>query len=94
MQKINTFWFGLLCGLLLPPISLVVIYSFLTKTMNVQEFIAILKSWELGTNVIIWSVIPVFFLFSFFYFKKFDQASKGIVFPTMVYTFILVIMNF
>ncbi|HOS83983.1 MAG TPA: hypothetical protein PK029_02690 [Bacteroidales bacterium] len=94
MQKINTFWFGLLCGLLLPPIALAVIYFFFTKTMTFSEFLSILKSWELGTNVFIWSVIPVFFLFSFFYYKKLDQASKGIVLPTMIYTIILVIMNF
>ncbi|HRS19653.1 MAG TPA: hypothetical protein P5243_09115 [Bacteroidales bacterium] len=93
MQKINTFWFGLLCGLVIPPITLLAIFIFFTKTMTFNEFLAILKSWDLATNIYIWTIIPVFFLFSFFYYKKLDNASKGIVLPTMIYTILLVIMN-
>lgn len=94
MQKINTFWFGLVSGLIVPPITLMVIYFFFTKTMTFNEFLTVLKNWDLATNIYIWTIIPVFFLFALYYYKKLDNASKGIVVPTMVYTIILVIMNF
>jgi len=94
MEKLNKFWVGVLFGVILPPISLVIIYLTLTKTLNFTEFLNLLKSRNLSTSLYIWAIIPVFFMFAFFYFKKYDSASKGIVLPTMLYTFTLVILNF
>lgn len=94
MKKLDTFLSGVLFGVLLPPITLYIIFLTMTKTMTFREFLSRLYNWDLATNIFIWTVLPLFFVFSFFYFKKYDNACKGIVLPTMIYTFILVILNF
>lgn len=91
---VNTFWFGLACGILLPVGTLFAIYYFMTTTMSLDEFFAILKGWNLGTHIYIWSVIPLFFTFAFFYYKKYDNAMRGIILLTLIYTIFLVIVNF
>jgi len=94
MKKLDKFWVGALIGVLLPLITLYILYLTLTKTMNFSEFLHRLYNWNLATDIFIWTIIPLFFTFSFFYFKKYDNTCKGIVLPTMIYTFTLVIMNF
>jgi len=93
-SKINNFKVGLILGAILPPITLGIIYLTLTDTLTIGEFIKKLQGIDAETNIFIWTLLPVFAAFSFFYFKKYDNASKGIVLPTMIYTFILVILNF
>jgi len=93
MNKLDKLWVGLVLGAGLPPITLYIIYLTLTKTLNFSEFIAKLSSRDLAVNIYIWSIIPVFAVFAFFYFKKYDRAMRGIVIPTMIFTLALVIYD-
>lgn len=93
-SKINNFVTGILIGALVPPLTLYLIYEFWTKTNTFSEFLKNLTRNEIQTNVYIITLIPVFAIFSFLYFKKYDHALKGIVLPTMVYTIALVLLNF
>ncbi len=93
-QKVNTFKVGVALGAILPLITLYIIYLWLTDTLSFFEFINKIQRDGIESNIYIWTTIPSFVLFGFFYFKKYDQALKGVVLPTMIYTFALVLLNF
>ena len=96
LKKFDTIVTGIIIGFTLPPLTLLVLSRFLTKTLSVSEFFErLLKGGgDLSTNIFIWSLIPVFLFFSIFYFMKFDRAGYGIMIPSAVYCIALVIYNF
>ncbi|MCL2327675.1 MAG: hypothetical protein FWC39_04060 [Bacteroidetes bacterium] len=94
LKKFDTLLTGILIGFILPPLTLLGLSRFLTKTLTVREFFEGLTGNGLTTNIFIWSLIPVFLFFSLFYFTKFDRAGYGIMIPTAVYSIALVIYNF
>ncbi|MDR0941105.1 MAG: hypothetical protein LBM68_02635 [Bacteroidales bacterium] len=96
LKRFDTLVTGIIIGFILPPLTLLGLSRFLTKTLTVGEFFESLLAGggDLSTNIFIWSLIPVFLFFSIFYFMKFDRAGYGIMIPSSVYCIALVIYNF
>jgi hypothetical protein len=94
LKKFDTLLTGILIGFIVPPLTLLGLSRFLTKTLTVSEFFGQLTGTGLTTNIFIWALIPIFLFFSLFYFLKFDKAARGIIIPTSVYCIALVIYNF
>lgn len=94
LKRLDNLLTGIIIGLILPPITLLGLSQYLTKTLTVREFFEQLPKTELSTNIFIWSIIPVFLFFALFYFIKFDRAGYGIMMPTAIYCIALVIYNF
>ncbi|MFO7868789.1 MAG: hypothetical protein R6U95_05770 [Bacteroidales bacterium] len=95
MKKIyDNIWTGIIIGITLPIISFFGMYIWFTDTLSLEEYMSKLARANVATNVYIWSMIPTFILSSLLYYKKFDHSLKGIIIPTFVYIFAIVIINF
>ena len=92
-EKIDNFWLGLGLGAIIPPIALFGVYKWFNKTNSFSEFVAKLSVWGIQTEVFLWRILPIAFVFALFYFLHYDNAAKGVVFPTMIYTIILLILD-
>ncbi len=92
-EKFDKTWLGLVLGILLPPISSYVVYLWFNKTNSYLEFMYKLQVWGIRTEVLLWCLLPISFVFALFYFLHYDNASKGVVLPTMIYTIILLILD-
>ena len=92
-EKIDNFWLGLSLGAIIPPIALFGVYKWFNKTNSFSEFVAKLSVWGIQTEVFLWCILPIAFVFALFYFLHYDNAAKGVVFPTMIYTIILLILD-
>ena len=78
-EKFDNFWVGLVLGLVVPFIAFFGVYK--------------LSSWGVQTTVFLWCILPIAFVFALFYFLHWDNAAKGVVFPTMIYTIVLLILD-
>ncbi|MDR2963241.1 MAG: hypothetical protein LBU90_06395 [Bacteroidales bacterium] len=94
LKKFDTLLTGVIIGFVLPPLTLLALSRYLTKTLTVSEFFDQLGKTRLTTDILIWALIPIFLFFSLFYFLRFDRAGYGIMIPTAVYCIALVIYNF
>ena len=92
-KKIDNVWLGLILGTFLPPLASYGVYLWFNRTNSYIEFIWKLKTWGIQTEVFIWCILPIAFVFAIFYFLHLDRAAKGVVFPTMIYTIILIILD-
>ncbi|MCQ2605565.1 MAG: hypothetical protein MJ204_03360 [Bacteroidales bacterium] len=92
-NKFDNFWLGLVLGTIIPPIASYGVYYWFNRTNSYFEFIQKLKTWGIQTEVFLWCVLPIAFVFALFYFLHYDRAAKGVVFPTMIYTIILLILD-
>lgn len=92
-EKFDKIWLGLVFGILLPPISSYGVYLWFNKTNSYIEFMYKLQVWGISTEVFLWCLLPVSFVFALFYFLHYDNAAKGVVLPTMINTIILLILD-
>jgi len=92
-EKIDKLWIGLCLGTIIPPIALFGVYKWFNKTNSFMEFVGKLATWGIQTEVFLWCILPIAFVFALFYFLHYDNAAKGVVFPTMIYTIILLIID-
>lgn len=92
-KKFDNFWLGLILGTIIPPIALYGVYKWFNRTNSFFEFVEKLGVWGFRTDVFIWCVLPIAIVFAFFYFLHYDKAAKGVVFPTMLYTILLLILD-
>ncbi len=92
-EKIDKFWLGLLLGTIIPILALFGVYKWVNRTNSFFEFIHKLAVWGVQIDVFIWCILPIAFVFALFYFLHYDNAAKGVVFPTMIYTIILLILD-
>ena len=92
-EKVDKFWFGLVLGVIIPPIALFGVYKWVNRTNSFMEFIDKLCVCGVQTSVFLWCILPIAFVFALFYFLHYDNAAKGVVFPTMIYTIVLLIID-
>lgn len=92
-EKVDNFWLGLLLGAIIPPIALFGVYKWVNRTNSFMEFIDKLSVWGVQTSVFLWCILPIAFVFALFYFLHYDNAAKGVVFPTMIYTIVLLTID-
>ncbi len=92
-EKFDKTWLGLVLGSFLPPISSYGVYLWFNKTNSYLEFMNKLQIWGIRTEVLLWCLLPISFVFALFYFLHYDNAAKGVVLPTMIYTIILLILD-
>ena len=89
-EKVDNFWLGLLLGAIIPPIALFGVYKWVNRTNSFMEKLSV---WGVQTSVFLWCILPIAFVFALFYFLHYDNAAKGVVFPTMIYTIVLLIID-
>ncbi|MBO4777427.1 MAG: hypothetical protein J5588_02945 [Bacteroidales bacterium] len=92
-EKFDNFWVGLVLGLVVPFIAFFGVYKWVNRTNSILEFIEKLSSWGVQTTVFLWCILPIAFVFALFYFLHWDNVAKGVVFPTMIYTIVLLILD-
>ena len=92
-EKIDKTWIGLVLGTIIPPLASYGVYEWFNRTNSYLVFMEKLAIWGIRTEVLLWCILPIAFVFALFYFLHYDNASKGVVIPTMFYTILLLILD-
>ncbi|MCF8225390.1 MAG: hypothetical protein K9J30_05885 [Bacteroidales bacterium] len=92
-EKYNTFYAGLLPGVLLPVVTFLVywkVVSGLTLSEYIEQFYRINKL----SSLISLSAIPNLLLFFIFIWSTMYRAAKGVIYATIVVAVIMIIVKF
>lgn len=98
IKKYNKPYIGLLLGIVLPLLSFLGYFIFMStksvETLSMAKFIETLRTNEAFTAVMSVCVLPNLLLF--FLYKKLDYwyAIKGVIISVMIYTLLVVVLKF
>jgi len=93
-KKINKQWHGYLLGVLLPAISLVIIYFALASDFRFVDFIRYLNVRGDLSRALSLSVLPNLGLFFVFIWTDRLKAAQGVLGSTIILALIIVFMRF
>jgi hypothetical protein len=93
MFKINkdSFFSGLIPGLILPWIGFYIYYLLFFNYMSLEGFASHLRSIDMLVSVVSLGAILNLAMFFIFYQFKLDRSAKGVIGATFVYAFIVII---
>lgn len=94
-SKFNTFWVGTLLGLFIPAITVILFYyKFSPGNFDFADFINYTKYLNLTGSIISLCVIPNLLLFFIFIWTEKYFSARGVVFSTLVYVVLVIIIKF
>ncbi|NOZ48206.1 MAG: hypothetical protein GXO79_15735 [Chlorobi bacterium] len=88
-DKINNLYIGLVIGLVLPLISLLLLYIFKYESYTFNGFINLLKQFHILTQVLSLSVLPNLMAFFIFIWLNMLKAARGVLMATFIGAFII-----
>jgi hypothetical protein len=91
--KTNSILTGLITGLILPVITIVVVYFIRTSQKSFHELLQILLGYNVLTQVISLCVLPNLLLFFIYMWTNKLESARGVIFATFIYTFIVLILK-
>ncbi|MBI5219050.1 MAG: hypothetical protein HY958_08985 [Bacteroidia bacterium] len=94
-MKFNSFLLGAVFGMLVPSLAFVIFYLVKApRNFTFIDFIKQVKYFEMLSSLISLCVIPNLLIFFIFIWLNKLYSARGMVFATMVYAFIIVIVKF
>jgi hypothetical protein len=85
---------GLLLGLLLPLITVVIVFLVSDKSDSLRDFVNRFIQKEILTHLISLCVLPNLALFFLFLQKNYFQTVKGILGATFIWAFLMLFLKF
>lgn len=93
--KFNTFWTGMLSGLLIPALSIYIFHLFLSpRNFTFTDFINYTRYFQLTSSIISLCVIPNLLLFFIFIWTEKYFSARGVITATLVYVTLVLIIKF
>lgn len=94
LSRFNNFVLGIVCGLLLPIISVLTYWLWSFKYMNfIPQFFQFLMMGRVLSAVLSLCLIPNLGLFFLFINKEYYKSCRGMILSTLVYGFIIVYLK-
>jgi hypothetical protein len=93
MKKFDSLLIGTISGLILPFITITVYYFIKYNKVSVSDFINVLETYNVITQVISLCVLPNLLLFFINLWTNRMQSARGVILATFIYTFIVLIMK-
>lgn len=92
-KKFNTMLYGLIPGILLPVITLLIIWL-VSFEGGFFEFLTQYKRLGMLSKIISLSVIPNLLLFFLFIWTNRTFSARGVIFATLIMAFIMLMVKF
>ncbi|MBI2967891.1 MAG: hypothetical protein HYY40_08770 [Bacteroidetes bacterium] len=93
-NKWDNIWFGLVLGLIIPPLVILLYYLYFFGYMTIHQFINFTIQGNVYTHIISLCVIPDAGLFFLFVWKDFVYAGRGVLIATFIYAFLVYGLKF
>ncbi len=94
-KKFNKIQHGLISGVVLPLIVVIMFYIIrYSQNTDFSKFLTILKTYDITEKIIALCVMPNLLLFFIFMWTDRNQAARGVIMATMIYTIIVLIMKY
>jgi hypothetical protein len=93
-SKFDNIWLGVALGTVVPVLALMIFYFGEFKELSISEFISRMNVMSIFTKVLSLCAVPNLGLFYFFIRKNFLFSARGVLFATLIYTFIVFILFF
>lgn len=94
MDRFNTLLIGLLAGIIFPIIFIFVFYFFSNNSLSLIKYFEHLIKYEYMSHIVGLSAVSNLVLFSVLNKKDLLNAARGVVFATMLYVILVVILKF
>ena len=84
---------GIILGLIAPLLVMFCFYLIKYSRFTIPEFLDLIMGAQIFTPLISLSVIINLLLFFIFYWTHRDYAARGVIFATMIYAFVVVVLK-
>lgn len=92
-MNLNSIWLGLITGLVLPVLTFVIFFAYMSDTKDISNFISQLGAIGIKTSFFSFTALPSFFAFFVFYWKKYNRSAQGVVLAALILTFTIVLID-
>lgn len=92
-RKLDSMGLGLICGLLLPLLTLIVLWQ-VRYDMGLAEFLSSFQRIGALSKIISLSVIPNLLLFFVFIWTNRSFSARGVIFATLIVAMIMLLIKF
>lgn len=92
-RKLDSMGLGLICGLLLPLLTLIVLWQ-VRYDMGLAEFLSSFQRIGALSKIISLSVIPNLLLFFVFIWTNRSFSARGVIFATLIVAMVMLLIKF
>jgi hypothetical protein len=93
-SKVNNIYLGIILGLIIPVISVFLIYKIRFNQYNLEEFINLFIQRKVLSSLLSLCVIPNLLMFMIFIWLNYLYSARGVLLSTFVVGFIIVGVKF
>jgi hypothetical protein len=93
-DRFNKLWFGLIFGLIIPCLTLAIVYKYSFSQFGYKNFILYLSSMQIMTKLFSLCVLPNLGLFFLYMWKNLLFGARGVIAGTMIAAIIVTIIQF
>ncbi len=93
-KKFDNVFLGLGSGILLPLLSVMIIYLYRFDNYSVNEFFDFMKTMKVFSKLISLCVIPNLLIFFIFIWTHKDHSARGVLGATILWAFVIAIIKF
>lgn len=93
-SKVNNIYLGIISGLIIPVISLFLLYKIRFSQFNPEEFINLFLQKKVLSSLLSLCVIPNLLVFMIFIWLNYLYSARGVLLSTFIVGFIIVGVKF
>lgn len=93
-SKADQPWIGWIPGLLIPPLTFVVIWIIIPTTRSLGQFITYALAANVLSKFLSLAVLPNLLVFFIFIWLKMDRAAKGVLYATFLVALLVIAVKF
>jgi len=92
--KYNSLWIGLILGIIIPCFAVLFFWISNLKSLPFSEFFVKLTTMNVLSKLVSLCVLPNLLVFFIFIWKNLLYSARGVLFATLIWTIIVVIIKF
>jgi hypothetical protein len=93
-SKLDHFFVGFIPGILVPVITLLIVFSHSFINLTVQEFFYFLKTMNIMTKLLSLCVLPNLLVFFIFIWPDYLKSARGVLAATFIVAFVILGIQF
>jgi hypothetical protein len=93
-SKVNNIYLGIILGLIVPAVTVVLVYKIRFNQFNLEEFINLFVQRKVLSSLLSLCVIPNLLVFMIFIWLNYLYTARGVLLSTFIVGFIIVGVKF